>query len=168
MFDPATRYTRGPASRTANRRGAFTLVELVIVVLLVSILATMAVPSVSEAFSDMQLRTCAQRTTSDIAHVRNLAVTNGEQRGIVFNSSGYSVVKLSANSREVMDHPIKHQAWTVSESEVSFLADFDDESVLTFDGTGAPSSAGTVMLTSNGRTITITVQAGTGRTSVSE
>jgi type II secretion system protein H len=163
------------ADEGAARQHAFTLVEIIIVVLLMGILATVSMPAIGAAAADMKLRAAARKLTADLNYIRNLAVTEGAEYGIVCSDTGYKAIKpvdggMDDPSLEAIIHPLTRKAWVVdlAVDQITLAADFSDESKVTFDSTGAPSSAGTVVITLGKTAVTLEVEASTGRVSASQ
>ena len=69
---------------TKNRVTAFTMVEIIVVMVILIIAAMLAVPMVSSA-ADMQLQTAANVITADLEYAKNLAITRQESYSVVFN-----------------------------------------------------------------------------------
>jgi prepilin-type N-terminal cleavage/methylation domain-containing protein len=153
----------------SSQRGAFTLVEIIIVVLLVGILAAAGMPAIGAAATDMKLRAAARKLTAGLNYIRNQAITEGAEYGIVCSAAGYKAFK-PGDGLEAITHPLTHQAWVVdlSDDHIALAADFSDESKVTFDSTGAPSSAGQIVMTLGKISTTLTVEASTGRVSASQ
>jgi len=153
---------------------SFTLVELVIVVLIVSILAAVGIPAIGEASADLKLRSTAQRLMADLNYARNLAITDGASYGISFSSDGYRVIKfvdtaiLTSAANAVITHPLTRQPWVVSFAgdRTTVAAGFSGVSMMYYDSTGSPNAAGIAVLRHGGRAVTISVEAGTGRVTV--
>ena len=151
---------------------AFTLVELMIVVLIVAILAATAIPAISEAAVDLKLRSAARELMADLNYVRNLAITDGSAYALIFTGSGYSAVKAvdisDLGSNPVITHPIKHNNWVVSlqEQRITVKAAFAGKAGVCFDATGAPNAAGSVVLRCGTAAVTVSVEAATGRVTV--
>ena len=153
---------------------AFTLVELLIVVLILSIVAASAVPALSEAFVDLKLRSAARRLMANLNYARNLAITEGAPCGLAFTGQGYSVVKftdtaaLHSASNPVITHPMTRQPWTVSlaSDRTTVQATFAGDTVFYYDATGAPSAAGQIVLRQGGLVVSILLEASTGRVTV--
>ena len=153
----------------SNQRGAFTLVEIIIVVLLVGILAAASMPAIGAAATDMKLRAAARKLTAGLNYIRNQAITEGAEYGIACSATGYKAFKPAAGL-EAITHPLTHQPWVVdlSDDQITLAADFSDESKVTFDSTGAPDSAGQIVMTLGKISTTLTVEASTGRVSASQ
>jgi len=153
---------------------AFTLAELTIVVLIVAILAAVGLPAISESYSDISLRSSAQRLMSELSYARNLAITDGAKYGLSFSTTGYKVVKVtSANLDDefaAITSPVTHSPWNVSfaAERITLAASFAGHAIIWFDSTGAPNTSGSVVLTRTGRSLTVSVEALTGRTTVAQ
>jgi len=174
---PLRAYARRPKVRK-HACTAFTLVELVIVVLIISIIAVVGMPAVGDSFNRMRLRGAAKTLVADLNYARNLAITQGRNCGLSFSSTGYAVFVVEADQAErsssddgfafdIIDHPITHRPWRVdlSARSVTVSPDFGNDGRMTFDSSGAPDPAGSVTLRSGGGSITVAVEAGTGRVS---
>lgn len=147
----------------------FTLVEIIIVVVILSIAALMAVPMVSNA-ADMQVRAAANRIAADLDYAKGLAITHQQSYSVVFDPSGesYEIHVDPAGADTVIDHPVNPGSFVVDFSADSRLsrvnivsADFDSDSsnTITFDYLGSPySGADTTTPLNSGQ---ITLQADT-------
>jgi len=155
---------------------AFTLVEVVIVVMIVAIVAAVGMPAVGDSFDQMKLRAAAKTLMADLNYVRNLAIADGREHGLVFSSTGYTAFLETPPAGEeearvdVIEHPISHRPWKVSLSErsIALSADFDGGGSVTFDSSGTPGAAGSVVLRTGGGGIVVNVEAGTGRVSAQQ
>jgi prepilin-type N-terminal cleavage/methylation domain-containing protein len=83
--------------RAAN--AGFTLVEVLMVVLVVSVLAALALPSMNPSIHD-RLQTAAQVVAADMAYGRSLAVTNNDSYTFTFSvsSNQYTLTYAGSNS----------------------------------------------------------------------
>ncbi|OQY03042.1 MAG: hypothetical protein B6I25_08545 [Planctomycetales bacterium 4572_13] len=70
-------------------RNGFTLVELIIVVVILSIAALMAVPMFSGA-ADMQVRSAANRIAADLDYAKGLAITHQSRYCVIFDEADES------------------------------------------------------------------------------
>ncbi len=71
-----------------ERKAGFTLVELLVVVLLVGVLASLAAPSLGGMVARAQTTGALNRLTTDLAYARMLAVRGGRQVQVLFVDEG--------------------------------------------------------------------------------
>ncbi|MCX5635258.1 MAG: GspH/FimT family pseudopilin [Planctomycetota bacterium] len=160
----------------------FTLVEVIIVVVILSIAAMMAIPMMSSAGS-VQIRSAADAIAADLEYARSMAISRQQNYGIIFNPDNdkYDVVD---QSDAVVPHPVKRGfPYTInfrSDSRLNKVdlvtADFGGSiaNKIYFDYLGSPLksdfsqlNSGTIVLQGGGSTITITVEPVTGFISIS-
>jgi prepilin-type N-terminal cleavage/methylation domain-containing protein len=130
----------------------FTLVELILVVLILSIAALFAVPMFSSA-ADIQVRSVANGIAADLDYTRGLAITRQKNYAVVFYPAAVS--GHAAESYEIRDtatntvvtNPLDGKPFAVNltaDSRVSgvdiFSANFDADAsnAITFDHLGTP------------------------------
>ena len=167
-----------------NKRSSkgFTLVELIIVVMILSIAALMAVPMVSNA-ADIQVRSAANRIAADLDYAKNLAITHQSHYSVIFDESGESYEIHDENG--IIENPL-----TGSDFVVDFSADgrlsrvnidtaiFDPDSsdTITFDYLGSPYSgtdtstplnSGQITLQADNFSLTVDVEPVTGYVTMS-
>ncbi len=73
-----------PSQLKTHRRDAFSLIELLLVLVIMGIFAAMAIPSASPSLHD-QLEGVARVMAGDIAYARNLAVVNSDTYRLTFD-----------------------------------------------------------------------------------
>jgi prepilin-type N-terminal cleavage/methylation domain-containing protein len=133
----------------------FTLVEIIIVVVILSIAALIAVPMVSNA-ADIQVRAAANKIAADIDYVKSMAITHQKRYYIIFFEADESY-EIRDSSNVVIDHPVNPGPFAVDFSTDGNLnrvniasADFDSGSsvsnVLMFDYLGSPYSGTSLSL----------------------
>ena len=159
-----------------SRRG-FTLVEVIIVVVILSIAAMMAIPMMSSAGS-VQIRSAADALAADLEYAKSMAISHQQNYGIIFDpgNNKYYVVTDSDNSP--IPHPVKKGfPYTINFATDSRLnkvvlksTNFGNQ--IYFDYLGSPLNllnSGTITLEpkGGGSTITITVELVTGFISIS-
>lgn len=91
-----------------NRVPAFTLVEVLIVLVIIGIIAAIAVPMYSSAAS-VQLKTAANMITSDLEYAKSMAISTGQTYQIVFDTAAesYSIkVKDINGNYQLIAHPV--------------------------------------------------------------
>ncbi|MHC4289360.1 MAG: prepilin-type N-terminal cleavage/methylation domain-containing protein [Planctomycetota bacterium] len=163
-------------------RNGFTLVELIIVVVILSIAALMAVPMVSSA-ADMQVRSAANQIAAHLDYAKSMAITHQQSHSVVFDVSNeiYQVQDAVGN---LIDHPVNPGSFVVDFSNTELdkvditSADFDGDitRAITFDYLGSPYSgtdtttplnSGQIILQANDFSITVSVEPITGYVTIS-
>lgn len=157
----------------------FTMIEVIVVVVIISIAAVMAVPMFSGAAS-MQLRSAANIVASDLEYAKSLSIATQQRYEVKFDASAesYRIVDQAGN---VIGHPVKKGFdyavdFTADQrlNKVSIeLVDFDTTDSVEFDylgspinGSGNPLNSGSIQLEAGGETMTISVAAVTGFVSI--
>lgn len=138
---------------------AFTLVELVIVLLIVGILAAVAAPKFSAALSSFRLRAVAERVAGDIRYAKRMAQQNSSTQTIVFDpdTESYTLAGIANVNRRAQTYRF---SLTDMEYECQLVsADFGGSSSLTFGVFGRPVSPGTVVVGCAGATSTLTIDS---------
>jgi len=143
------------------------LVELTIVVLIIGIMVTVAVPRFADTLSYHRAEAAANRIEADLKLARQRAIASSSSQVIVFTNGGD---KYTLSGVEDLDHPSLQYEVVLSEApyhaslnSVSFGA----ASQITFNGFGVPNSGGTVVIQSGQYVKTITVDPNTGKPTVS-
>jgi len=172
-------------SRTSElpRCGAFTLVEIIIVVAVILIAAMLAIPMFSSA-GDMQVRSAANMIMADLEYAKSMAIARGQNCSVVFDTANESY-KIVDDDGTTIAHPVKKGFdYVISFSGDSRLdkvnlatVDFDPGSsdTISFDylgspysgtGTASPLSSAQIILQADGTTMTIQVEPVTGYVSI--
>ncbi len=161
---------------TKNRVTAFTMVEIIVVMVILIIAAMLAVPMVSSA-ADMQLQTAANAITADLEYAKNLAITRQQSYSVVF-SPGTNSYEIHDSSGVIAHPQISGRNFVVSfEDEkrlnrVSIItADFDSVQTISFDylgspysglGTATPLNIGVITLQADANTTIVNIEPVTG------
>ncbi|UCC96801.1 MAG: GspH/FimT family protein [Phycisphaerales bacterium] len=160
---------------TGDARGpqrGFTVVELLIVVVILSIVALTAIPMMSSAAS-IQIRSAANMIAADLEYARSMAISRGQNHSVVFDKTAdnYRIVDQGGT---VVQHPVKKGFTYIvdfrNESRLNRVditnASFNTAQTVTFDCLGSPIEGGTVNLQAGGIITTITVEPVTGFVSI--
>jgi prepilin-type N-terminal cleavage/methylation domain-containing protein len=168
---------KAPRSRSCG----FTLVELVLVVLVLTIAAAIVIPSIGSA-ADSQASGAARVVACDLKSAQSLAQTTQQPHTILFSPDRqtYKVVRNYAGEdyadADAIPHPVRAgQLYEMVLRRQGGLGsvtvtdvDFDGDAYVTFDAEGTPSAAGTVTVGAGDILMTVTVQALTGVIEVAE
>lgn len=172
----------------APRREGFTLLEMLAVVVILGIAGALVIPAMGTT-GVLKVQAAVRTVVADITFAQSDAVAFQEKRAIVFDvpSSSYRLVEVPG---DVID-PDTNTVYDPSRPQGLYIVDFignrfgdarltgasfDGANVLIFDAMGGPvsdpggntpGSGGTVTITGSGQVFTVTVDAFTGRTSVS-
>jgi len=157
-------------------RSGFTLVELIMVILILSIAAAMVLPMASSAGS-VQLRAAANMVAADLEYAKSMAISRGQAYSILFDKNNETYRVQDHNEVDIL-HPVK--------KGLPYLVDFPHEGRLSrvtidnavfngtsrvaFDYLGTPyddngaslNAAGSVILKAGGDTMTVKVEPVTG------
>ena len=142
-----------------RRRAAFTLVELVMVLVILSLLAGIAVPRYAASLNNYGASTAARRIVADLAYAQSLARTSGSTKTVSFDQANkqYQIVGLTDPDKPSQTYTVSLAAapYGGSLAAVSLMSGATAVTQVTFDKYGFPNAGGT-----------ITVQVGTVQTTV--
>ncbi len=148
---------RSCAIRLRAVRSAFTLVELVMILLIIGIIAAIAMPRLATGQSRYLVDSAARRITADLDRARTQAVASSRSVSIVFDvaASSYNIAGLEALDRRARNTVVQlsQEPYKARFAQVNF----DGSTTLTWDGFGTASASGsiTVSVGTDQRLITI-------------
>jgi len=157
----------------------FTLIELIIVIVIISIAALTAIPMISSAAS-VQIRSAANMLTADLEYAKSMSISRAQYFSVVFDKNTESY-RIEDQNGIVIPHPVKKGFGYVIDfqndgrlNKVDIVnADFDTTSKVKFDylgspynGNGTPLNSGVISLQAGGTTTIVTVEAVTGFISI--
>lgn len=151
------------------RQSAFTLVELVVVILLVGILAIAIYPRFSAP--PITVGAQADQLAADIRYTQSLSLVRGERYCLYWGTSNSSYQIRSAGCATAITHPASGST-TMNLSNATFTASGLSTAYIEFDTKGRPTTispptgSATLTLAGGGETRFLTVSGETGRVRV--
>ena len=160
----------GRDARATWATGAFTMAEILVVVIILAVAAAIVVPMAVDT-GDLQASSGAQMLAADLQYAQNMAITTQQLVTVTFEPTANRYTLSNASGTLI--HPIKKTAYVVDFDTTDGLsklrlmsASFASTTVVRFDELGAPSNAGVVTLQAGASILRINVAAATGRITV--
>ena len=145
---------------------ALTLLELLMVMVIIGVITSIAVPRFAGAIANQRVEGAARRVVVDLALARRHAKTSTTSQTVSFNTvtNSYRLIGMTHP-----DHPDdEYKVWLSEEPYNATIvsAAFGGDAEIIFDGWGAPDSGGSVVVQVGSRQKTIDVDPDTGQVSV--
>jgi prepilin-type N-terminal cleavage/methylation domain-containing protein len=159
----------------SRRRAAFTLVEILIVLVVAATLLAIAAPTASKALEVTKANALAREIAADVRYAQVLAVKTGDRHRVSFWSEGqaYAVRRDNGGRWDLCTHPITKKEWRIALGDKTRYAgltmgksQFGAAAYLYWDKFGAPESGGTVTFTLGDISRTIRVAPLSGKVTV--
>lgn len=158
---PLTRSHDGRVIFHPNRFVAFTLIELIMVTVIITIVGAVALPRYATAVAHYRLSGALNRVVTDIGAARSLAMAASKAQTITFNTPGnsYTVTGMTSLENNVSPYTVSLNAepYKASILAVNFGA---MKQTVTFDAYGTPDNSGLISLSCGGVTKSVAVDAG--------
>lgn len=142
----------------------FTLIEVMIVIAIISILASIAVPNFRNYMIQGRLNGAARQIMSDLMYARMQAVSQNNEFRVIFNGNGYQYKILDDNNNDGDEDSGEQTVVKNIQTDYPGVT-FNSNNNPIFSPRGTASSLPTITLTNSGGTKTITV-AITGRVKI--
>lgn len=142
----------------------FSLIELIVIMIILSLMASVAVPRVANTLARRRVEFAAARIVSDLRLAQREARVASQGRTVSFDTSTNAYTLLAVAD---LDHPTEYVVRLADPPyEVKLVsANLGDDAQIKFDGYGVPDTGGTVVISARTNRITITVDAASGRAS---
>jgi prepilin-type N-terminal cleavage/methylation domain-containing protein len=153
-----------PRQVAGRHRRAFTVVELVVVMMVMSILAAAAVPVFLDTLLFHRVESAARRLKADLELARNNSRLASASRSVTFTNAGYTLSNF-----QNLDHPDEPYTvdLTLAPFELSSITpNFSGSASVSFNGYGTPSSGGTVVLNCKTHYCTVALNGTTGAVTI--
>jgi prepilin-type N-terminal cleavage/methylation domain-containing protein len=161
------RRDRSPLVALCSRRRAFTLVELLVVLMIMSILGAAALPTVYRSLEQQRLESAARRVKQDLEQLRQTARTKSKTETLTFTTA--TAYTLSSDvkglDRRSQTYAVELAASPYGVSNVSTTS-LGSPATVSFDGYGATTASGTVVLQMGGYKRTVTLDPSTGQAAI--
>jgi prepilin-type N-terminal cleavage/methylation domain-containing protein len=149
---------------------AFTLVELVVVLVILACLAGIATPRYAASLNNYGASTAARRIVADLAYAQSLARTSGTARTVSFDqpNSQYQIVGLTDPDKPSQTYTVSLAAapYRGSLAAVSLMAGATAVTQVTFDKYGFPNAGGTITVQVGTVQMTATLNTTSGKATV--
>lgn len=139
-------------------RSAFSLIELVIVIVIISITAAIAVPRFSGSMSNYRVESAARRLSADIEHMRARARATSSARTIVIDVANDAYTVTGEGVDGATDYTVDLGTSPYDAAIVG--ADMGGTAKIAIDAYGMVSATGRVVLRSGGASRTVFVGSG--------
>ncbi len=155
-----------PRSWGDRPRGAFTLIELVVVLLIMATLAAIAIPRYANATTRYRAETAARRIVADLALARSSASMYSSTVTVNFDvsSNTLSMPGVSHMDKASLDYLVDFNKRPYRADLI--WADFGGTPAVSFDGYGMPDSGGTIVVRVGEVEKTVTLDPSTGEATV--
>lgn len=178
------RHPRHPAARVGAVVRAFTLIEILVVVVILGIAAAIVVPAIGSR-SDLKATSAARMIMADLIYTQNRSISQQRWHWVRFDltNQSYEVLDQVDPSAVLIKHPVEASDFVVKLGtdgakpiqDVTFeTVNFDGKLILAFDELGTPHSydagtkamtamaAGKIVLACGAIKLTITVEPFSG------
>jgi prepilin-type N-terminal cleavage/methylation domain-containing protein len=142
---------------------AFSLIELVCVIAIISVIAAIALPHWASAVQNQQMNLALRRLAADLALAQSRANYSSTSVTVAFSPStnSYQIVGMPDPDRPAQTYTVNlgGDPYHLTLSSASFAGSAN----LAFDGYGTPVAGGTIVLAQGNTTHTLTVDGTSGR-----
>jgi len=151
---------------TRHLRRAFTLPELVIVVLIIAILSAAAVPNLMKSVELFHAEAAAKRIKVDLEMARGRARSTSASQLVDFDttSHSYTIPNLPGLDHSSSDYTV--DLTREPYGSLLTLVDFDGTEEVTFSGYGVPDNGGSIEVQAGTNVRTVLVESTTGKVTI--
>lgn len=147
-----------------NNRTAFSLIEIVTVVLIIGIISAVAVPKVYDSMNSYHLTLAADTIIADLKYARQEARSRSQSISIIFDLTNDSYTISDVSSR---NHPGQSYVVNLQDSKTpADITDVKNGPVIVFNQYGIPGGDHEIDLVVGNDDITIAIDEHSGRVSI--
>ena len=131
-----------------RKHAAFTLVEILMVVVILGIVAAIIIPQLGTR-DDLRLAAAARGIIADLTYAQSQAIATQTKQYVVFGQTQYTLKKQSGASLVTLSHPVNPGNFVVDYASgalngiVIAECDFDGQLTIGFDELGSPTAYNT-------------------------
>ncbi len=129
------------SNQATPARPGFSFLELIIVILIIGILATIAAPRFARTLQQATLRTHVRMIQTHLDHARRTAITTGRSTSITFDTAARTYSSSNVDFPDRIGTAINVDLSELIAPSVQIAATFDGSSTVTFDPNGIPIGA---------------------------
>jgi type II secretory pathway pseudopilin PulG len=164
---PTLRWRARSLFLVSRSPGAFTILELVVVLMIMSILGAAAMPTFFRSLEQQRLESAARRLKQDLEQVRQTARTKSKTESLTF--TGATTYTLSADVQG-LDHASQTYAVDLAAAPYN-VSDISTASLgvpakVTFDGYGTTTAKVTIVMQMGGYKRVLTLNPSTGQAAI--
>jgi type II secretion system protein H len=145
---------------------AFTLIEMVMVLVIVAVVASLATPRLARAMVKYRLARAARQVVADLDHARTRARSTAKAQTVQFDPAENQIRLPGAPDP---DDPAAEYVTDLAEEPYRthiLSAEFDSDREVIFSGLGECDSGGTVQIRSGDQTATVRLHASSSQAEV--
>lgn len=166
LWMPLPRPVAGTRSAPAPR--AYTLIELLIVIVIMAILAMVAIPSFSSSLGQQRALAAAERIRADLAWARECAIAANSTKSVAFavGTGRYTLVGIPDPNGQPGTYVVDLNK---ADLQIEILsANFGGSDTVYFDAFGKAMAGGQIRLASQGVVFMVNVEATSGLAEVAK
>jgi len=188
-------YTSACGLNLSRLSQGFTMVEVVLVVMIMAIIAVTGLPLLTTSMNHYRLKGATEEVVNAFQYARSSAISTGRQTNVIIGNVSHEIMvkqytigadfisggnqlpetSVETGTYQFMEYPLKKGAdYFIDMNSVDRFrgvdivsSDFNSGSEVFFDSLGNPSHGGTVTLALKGQQMIVTLDALTGKVSVS-
>lgn len=157
-----------PVPTPRCKRHALSILELVIVVMILGIVAAVATPTFHDSLQYNRIDSAARRIKADLEQIRIAARSTSSSQQLTFTDATTYTLSDGVAS---MAHASGHYVVDLSMPPYSVdkvVVDFASDTTITFNGYGAPTSSGSIVISVGSYKRTITLDDVTGQVQITD
>ena len=155
-----------------RRKSFFTILELVVVIVIISVMTAVAAPKLSGFYNFSRLRTSARELSGLISSARNKAMTEKRRYCLIWKKEEHCFFlksqSLQASDEDKYERPGDGDGFIRIPQSVDVEVYFNNRSRLVIDPAAPAGKAAVVFAARNGDSVRVRINPGSGRPQIIE